>query len=32
MAPITRDPSNAGSLITRVRIAWTRSNICAWEL
>jgi hypothetical protein len=29
--PRMREPSNAGSVITRVRIAWTRSNISSSE-
>ncbi len=32
MAARTREPSKAGLVSTRVRIAWTRSNISASEL
>ena len=32
IAARTREPSNAGLVSTRVRMAWTRSNISASEL
>ena len=32
IAPRMREPSNAGSVITRVRIAWTRPNISSSEV